>query len=106
MASDAAEFLDEVCERLIKGGTRSRDLVELEFKPEIEHFDILLREEPHAEGYPDLASILGELSRTCTEHSVALHQLRRISFFDDEIDLELVDDEGEQVHLMYPIPRM
>ena len=77
MASNAADFLNEVCERLTEGGKTSRDLAALKFDSEIEHFDVLIREEPHVNGYPELADILDELSHACAEHGVA-KQARRI----------------------------
>ena len=104
MASNAAEFLNEVCERLTEGGETSRDLAALKFDSEIEHFDVLIREEPHVNGYPELADILDELSHACAEHGVAIRQLRRIIFSEEEITLELFDVESEQlVNITYPI---
>jgi hypothetical protein len=104
MASDAAEFLNEVCERLTGQGKTSRDLAALKFDSEIEHFDVLVREKPHVKGYPALADILDELSHACAEHDVAVRQLRRIIFSEEEITLELVDVESEQqVNIIYPM---
>jgi hypothetical protein len=104
MASDAAEFLDEVCERLTEEGKTSRHLAALEFDSEIEHFDVLIREKPHVKGYPELADILDELSHACAEHGVSVRQLRRITFLEEEVNLTLIDVEGEQeVSIIYPI---
>jgi hypothetical protein len=53
--------------------------------------------------YPHLATILGEIGCNCDADGIALHQLRRITFFEEEINIELVDDDGEPMVFSYMI---
>lgn len=57
--------------------------------------------EPHIPQHPDLATILGDIGRNCDADGIALHQLRRITFLEDQIDVELVDDDGEPMLYSY-----
>lgn len=103
MASDVAEFLDAVCQDLADNGKTSRDLVALEFDVETAKIDALTREERHEPQYPELATILGTIGRNCDADGIAVHQLRRITFLEEEVNLELIDDDGEPMVYSYQI---
>jgi hypothetical protein len=99
-----AKFLNELWVHLASEGTSSRDLVAIEFDSARGDVDVLTQSGVHAEDYPDLLSILRNIGRTCTQDRIAMQQLRRISFADDEVNLELVSRSGvQQVIYAYPI---
>jgi hypothetical protein len=83
MASEVADFLSTVCAELAEQGTTSLYLVALVFDPESTQIDVLTREQPHVEQYPELETILTGIGRNCTEDGIGVDQLRRIMFFEE-----------------------
>jgi hypothetical protein len=97
------EFLNGVGADLTANGITSRNLVALEFDPETAEVEVLTRETSLLEGYPDLATVLGNIGQTCAEDQIRVDQLRRIAFFEKEISLEFVSEADEQVVYTYPL---
>ena len=48
--------------------------------------------QPLSERYPHLSEILDDIGRTCRDEGIAVEHLRRISFFEDEVNLETDDN--------------
>jgi len=104
MYLDVAELLNALCVQLVAEGTSSRDLVAIEFDPDSDNVDVLTGTERHLRSYPDLISILKAIGQTCSLDRIDAQQLRRISFLEEEIKLELVSRSGDQrIIYSYPI---
>jgi len=57
--------------------------VALVFDPESTQIDVLTREQPHVEQYPELETILTGIGCNCTEDGIGVDQLRGITFFEE-----------------------
>ncbi len=100
------KLLNAVGADLAQEGTRSRELVAIEFDAD-GNVDVLTRKGSHGKGYPDLDSIFRTIEQTCMKDRIGAQQLRRISLLDQEIKLELVSRSGDQeVVYRYPIETM
>ena len=53
------------------------------------------RQQPLPERYPQLSEIFDDIGRTCRDEGIAVEQLRRISFFEDEVNLETDNSRGQ-----------
>jgi hypothetical protein len=91
---DAACFLNEIADKLANGSVSSRDLASLEFEADGRDISIRARSMSHAPWYPSLRLILGRIGSTCVDRGVTLSQLRRITFGEKEIILELSQRDG------------
>jgi hypothetical protein len=78
---NAEDFFKALCEDMTERGTSSRELVALEFDPESGEISVLGGVAVHAAGYPALKTILEKIGRACVADVIAVHQLRRITFF-------------------------
>ncbi|MBI2741465.1 MAG: hypothetical protein HYX38_33635 [Rhodospirillales bacterium] len=103
-AMDVASFLHEIGEELTDCRTSVRDLAALAFEADGRDISIQIRRDLHAPSYPPLGAILDKIGATCLAQGIAVGQLRRISFLEGEIRVELADDSGQTstVH-SYPI---
>jgi len=101
---DVASFLREIGEELANCRTSARELTALAFEADGRDISIRARREPHAPYYPPLDAILEKIGATCLAQGITVRQLRRISFLEGEIRVELADDSGQPgvVHC-YPI---
>src|SRR5689334_13944393 len=101
---DVASFLREIGEELTDCRTSVRDLAALAFEADGRDISIQIRRDLHAPSYPPLDAILDRVGATCLAQGIAVRQLRRISFLEGEIRVELADDSGRinAVH-SYPI---
>ena len=91
---DPCFLLDQLGDELHRRGTAARDLLAITFKPNDSEVTISTRQQPLAERYPHLSEILDDIGRTCRDEGIAVAQLRRISFFEDEVNLETDDRQG------------
>ena len=94
------EFMDAIVEELAERGTRSRDLLALQF--EKENLKVLVGREAHPPNYPPLEEILSQVIETCEQDGITVSHLQRISFFDERINLECNSPKGEAAYT-YPI---
>jgi hypothetical protein len=101
--TDAAEFMNAICESLSARGTCSRELVALEFNVQSANVRVLTRSDWHVEGYPELHDVLGKIGRDCVEHGINVRQLRRITFLEDEVAFEWMNAEGQREVYNYPL---
>lgn len=101
--TDAAEFLNAICESLSARGTSSRELVALEFDVQSANVKVLTRSKWHVEGYPELPEVLGKIGRDCVEDGINVRQLRKITFFEDEVAFEWMTAEGQREVYNYPL---
>ena len=46
------------------------------------------RADPLSDRYPELSEILDNIGRTCRDEGIGVGQLQRITFFEDEVNLE------------------
>ena len=101
---DVASFLREIGEDLTDCGTSVRELATLAFEADGRDISIQVRRDLHAPSYPQLEAILDKIGATCLARGITVRQLRRISFLEGEIRVELADDSGQTsaVH-SYPI---
>ena len=100
---DAAQFLEAAGADLARRGTTARDLMALEFDQDTGDMTVRMRATPHAERYPALKSLLEGVGRVCAADGITVNQLRCIVFFDDEISVRLVSDDGRGRIYTYPI---
>jgi hypothetical protein len=99
-----AELLNALYAELAAEGMNSRDVVAIEFDPARNTVDVLTGTEPHLRSYPDLISIFRAVGQTCSQDRIDAKQLRRISFLEEEVKLELVSRSGDQrIIYAYPI---
>ena len=91
---DVATFLDELCDDLAGCGINSRQLTALEFAADGHDINVRSRKERRGAGYPDLWTIVADIGRTLEASGVAVEQLRRMTFLDTEISVELVGADG------------
>ena len=103
MNLDAAEFLEALCARLVADGTSSRQLIAIEFDANGAKMEVLTGKKAHAAGYPDLAIVLEIVEETCARYRIGARQLRRISFMEEEIKLEVESRSGDQT-IVYAFP--
>ncbi len=108
MIEDDPRFLlDHVSDELRIRGTAARDLLAIKFRSEDDHVIVVTRKQPLSERYPQLSEILDNIGRTCRDEGIGVEQLRRISFFEDEVNLETEDTSGSRDVFTWPImPRM
>jgi hypothetical protein len=101
---DVASFLRKLGEELGDCKTSARELAALCFEADGHDISVHVRRDLHAPSYPPLDTILDKIGATCLAQGITVRQLRRISFLDGEITVELVDDHGQTsaVH-SYPI---
>jgi hypothetical protein len=64
---------------------------------------VLVQPTLHAEGYPDLSEVLGKIGRDCVADGIGVRQLRRIAFFEQEVNLEWITAAGKREVHNYPI---
>lgn len=91
---DTASFLNEIADKLANGNVSSRELSSLDFEADGRDISIRLRSTPHPSWYPSLRLILGKIGNTCVDRGVTLSQLRRITFGEKEINLEISQRDG------------
>ncbi len=103
MNLDAAEFLEALCARLVADGTSSRELIAIEFDANGDKMEVLTSKKAHVAGYPDLATVLEIIEETCAHFRIGARQLRRISFMEEEIKLEVESRCGDQT-IVYAFP--
>lgn len=91
---DTASFLNEIADKLANGNVSSRELASLDFEADGRDISIRVRSTPHPSWYPPLRLILGKIGNTCVDRGVGLSQLRRITFGEREINVELGQRDG------------
>lgn len=100
---DLCFLLDHLGDELRKRGTAARDLLAISFKTHDGQITVSTRMQPLPERYPQLSEILDDIARTCRDEGIAVEQLRRISFFADEVNLETDDTRGGTDVFTWPI---
>lgn len=101
---DVASFLDEIGEVLFERKTSSRELAALEFEADGRDIAVRIRRELQGKCYPPLGSILGKIGRSCLQQGIAVAQLRRITFLESGINVELAGEAGRPGRILqYPI---
>src|SRR4029453_11156590 len=85
---DPCFLLDHLGGELRKRGTAARDLLAITFKTNERQVAGAARRRPLPGRYPRLAEILDDIGRTCRDEGIAVEQLRRITFFQDKVNLE------------------
>ncbi len=102
MDLNADDFFRALCQDMTERGTTSRELVALEFDPESGDISVLGGAAVHAAGYPALEAILEKIGTACVADGIAVHQLRRITFLEEQVILEWVSHTGEWELRTYP----
>jgi hypothetical protein len=100
---DPRILFDRLETELRRRATGSRDLLTITFQTHGDQVVIVTRKEQLPERYPRLAEILDDIGRTCRDEGIGIEQLRRISFFEDEVNLETRDRHGRRDVLTWPI---
>jgi hypothetical protein len=81
---DPCFLLGLVADELDRHGTAARELAEITFAADGGQIAISTRAQPLPDRYPELSEILDDIGRTCRDEGIAVEQLRRITFFEDE----------------------
>lgn len=103
---DPCFLLEHLGDELRHRGTSARDLLAIKFRAEADHVIVVTRKQPLSERYPRLAEILDDIGRTCRDEGIGVERLRRISFFEDEVNLETEDTSGGIDVFTWPIMPM
>jgi hypothetical protein len=93
---DPCFLLDHLGDELRKRRTTARDLLAIKFRSEDDHVIVVTRQQPLSERYPQLSEILDDIGRTGRDEGIGVEQLRRISFFEGEVNLETEDTSGSR----------
>ena len=101
--NDPCFLLGLVADELGKLGTTARDLVAITFPSDSDQIAVSTRLQPLPDRYPELSEILDDIGRTCRDEGIAVEQLRRITFFEDEVNLEADDRQGGTDIFTWPI---
>jgi hypothetical protein len=100
---DPCFLLGLVAGELDKRGMAARDLVAITFTDQRGQIAISTRLHLLPERYPELSEILDDIGRTCRDEGIAVEQLQRITFFEDEVNLETDDRRGGTDIFTWPI---
>ena len=100
---DATQFLRAASADLARRGTTARELLALEFDQHTGGMTVRIRATPLGERYPGLNVLLEGVGRVCAADGITVPQLRCIVFFDDEISVRLVSDDGRGRIYTYPL---
>lgn len=100
---DPRLLFDHLGAELRRHGTAARDLLTITFQPHGGQVSVRTRRQPLSERYPQLSEIFEDIGRTCRDEGIAVEQLRRISFFEDEVNLEADDAHGGSDVFTWPI---
>lgn len=92
---EVAAVLARLQEELGIRGAAARELLAITFDSAAGNIEVVMRREPLAENYPDLAVVMGEIARTCAQDGIGASQLRRMLFRDDRIRLDVMDAGGK-----------
>ena len=103
IADDPCFLLGDLGEELRKRRAAARELLAIKFRSEDDDVIVVTRKQPLSERYPQLAEILDDIGRTCRDEGIGVEQLRRISFFEDEVNLETQDTSGGRDVFTWPI---
>ena len=100
---DPCFLLGRVGDELHKRGTAARDLLAIKFRTKDDHVIVVTRKKPLSERYPRLSEILDDIGRMCRDEGIGVEQLRRISFFEDKVNLETEGTTGATDIFTWPI---
>ena len=100
---DPRFLLDRLGEELRKRGKAARHLFSISFQKRGDQIAVTTRLRPLSERYPDLLEILDDIGRTCRDEGIEVEQLRRICFFEHEVNLEAEDRRGGTEVFTWPI---
>jgi hypothetical protein len=101
--TEVTSLLSAIARELGARGKNSRQLLCIEFSVQTGHVEVTMRSDLLSTGYPSLATIMGEVARTCALDRIATTQFRRLLFSEDEVRLELVDAWGQPETYLYPV---
>jgi hypothetical protein len=99
---DVAAFLGELSRHLIRSGTTSRQLAALEFAADGRDINVRACRERRG-AYPDLGTIVACIGPALRAQGVTVGQLRRLTFHDTWIGLELVDADDRARTCSWPL---
>jgi hypothetical protein len=94
--------LEDIARKLADGKMSSRQLASLDFEADGRDISIRIRSTSHPLWYPPLGLIFERIGSTCADRGVSLSQLRRITFGENEICVEL-HDSAAGATLAFPI---
>ena len=101
--NDPCFLLGLVADELDGRGMSARDLVAITFTGQRNQIAVSTRLHPLPQRYPKLSEILDDVGRTCRDEGISVEQLQRISFFEDEVNLETDDKRGGTDIFTWPI---
>lgn len=99
---DVAAFLGDLSRHLIRSGTTSRQIAALEFAADGRDINVRACRERRG-AYPDLGAIMARVGSALRAQGVTVGELRRLSFHDTGIGLELVDADGRVRTCSWPL---
>lgn len=102
-AVEVAALLARLQQELGSRGAAARELLAITFDCAAGNIEVVMRQRPLAEDYPDLAVVLGEIAHTCAQDGIGAAQLRRMLFREDQIRLDVMDAWGKAQSYEYLI---
>lgn len=99
---DVAAFLVDLARHLIRSGATSRQIAALEFAADGRDINVRACRERRG-AYPDLGAIMARIGPALRAQGVAVRELRRLTFHDTGIGLELVGADGRVRTCSWPL---
>ena len=100
---NVASFLGTLGDKLTATKTQAREIEALEFGAAGHDISVHVRTVPYGSCYPTLESILVRIGNDCLQQGIEAHQLRRISFSENEVRVDLEPGPHLPSQLCYPI---
>jgi hypothetical protein len=100
---DVSNFLRALARSLLRSKITSTEIAALVFNEDGRDINVLTKAGAHPASYPPIADLLDEIGSRFAEREISVGQLRRISFLDQEIKLEFVDQHGQLNSYNWPL---
>jgi hypothetical protein len=92
---DVSDYLRALARSLLRSKITSTDITALVFHQDGRDINVLTKAGAHPASYPPIADLLDRIGGRFAEREISVGQLRRITFLDQEIKLEFVDQHGQ-----------
>jgi hypothetical protein len=100
---DTAEYLRDLAEDLARSPIAPSELVALVFEANGRDIDVRTKPKAHPSSYPALREMLGVIGTSCVKEGITVSQLRRITFGDRQVTVELAEWDERPVTRSYSI---
>ena len=100
---DVSNFLRALARSLLRSKITSTEIAALVFQEEGRDINVLTGAGAHPASYPPIADLLDRIGSGFAESEMSVGQLRRITFMDQEIKVEFVDQHGQLNSYNWPL---